>query len=130
MFGLVECLRNFPSQHSVNCADNDEEDRIRKRYHIGSVYVGGTDQQVVLSRGVVMDGSSRRYNHPHPVYQHLEARRLISKLCGCLHERFCVGDKLSGTKNKIKYRMHGRTVRNYSNKSVFFCLIRLQSSEI
>ena len=36
-FRFIERLRDFSRQHSINCANNNQEDWIRERYHVVSV---------------------------------------------------------------------------------------------
>lgn len=71
MLALVERLGDVPRQHGVYCAHQDKQDGIPEGDHVGSVHVGATDQEVILSGGVVVDGSGRRDDHPHGVDQHL-----------------------------------------------------------
>lgn len=67
MFRFVEGFRYLPSQNGVHRAYDYEEYWVSESYHVGSVDVGGADEEVVLSGGVVMHGPRRRYDHPYPI---------------------------------------------------------------
>lgn len=71
MLRLVEGLWYVAGEYGVNRADDDEHDGVAESDHVGGVDVGGADEQVVLPGGVVVDGSRRRHQHPHHVYEHL-----------------------------------------------------------
>lgn len=75
MLALVERLRDVPGQDSVHGAHNYEHDGVSEGDRVRGVHVRRADEQVVLSRGVVVDGTRGRHHHPHCVDQHLTSQQ-------------------------------------------------------
>ena len=71
VLGLVEGFWDLSGEHRVQGANYDQHDGVEEGNHVASVYVGVADQQVIIPRGIMVDGVGGIYNYPDPVYQQL-----------------------------------------------------------
>lgn len=67
MFALVESLGYLPGEHRVDRADNYQDNGIGEGDHVAGVNVTVADQQIVLSRGIVVHGFGGIDHHPDAV---------------------------------------------------------------
>lgn len=79
MFGFVERFRDVSGEHGVNCAYDNQHDRVAERYDVRDVNERFAHQYVRFSAWVVVDGLGWADQHPYAVDEHLKCRRDIRR---------------------------------------------------
>lgn len=135
VFALVESLRNFPSEYSVNSTNDDQNDRICESDHVASVDIAVAHKEIIFSGRIMMSRFCRINNHPHSMYKNLysDEHATNNDLRTRRYERWPFCASLSGveyTRNPVCFcqesRVHYREAKTCGESENIFILFLQQ----